>query len=878
MYRMFAHPVIDQARRAQSVARKAAVVAYWSAHTWGTVFSWCLRLALLLAACHLPTAHAELIPSERFPRASAPYWRPGANESTASAVGVIGGIDQYADGVPTTGRNTADMLDVTASPYNADNTGATDARSDIQAAVSDCIAAGSGCKGVYLPAGTYRVDSNILLDYSFNNKTMRGAGRDQTTIDQRGGAAIVIGETSDPAPPNLTPLTVVAGMTQGSTSVTTDGGDLSNLSVGQIIFFLIENDTSLPVVSVYNFDVWTNQSPMNQAVRITSKGTDTINFTPPLLADYPGTVRVVRTPFAYSANIGLEDLAVTSVNHPGETNCVRIFSTYNSWIKNCDVHHLGNYPISVGYCLRTEFRHCRINGVPNSGSNHAGLLFGGWSCLVEDNEIDNSFPIVEVNTGAAGNAFLYNFGGPTQNWTSNHAPHNNLNLMEGNSFGFHVSDGYFGSEGNLTIFRNYMHGPYGSSLRRFTRNTSEVGNIVNGAPRIGDDGWPFIAGGHGEGTAQLSMGDPWMDWYMTATLTTRTDDNNGEITLISGHLSEDDGFSGDQVIAVRWGSPPINYKGCTVTSVDPDTPPGQVAIITGGGTPLPAEGTVVTIGPGSFSSVFGASFQEQDLDVAATTIQKGNRFTEDDSYQSLGGDPIPDSYAYEASPEWWPSSLPWPPFDAAAMPYEADITGGDGVTYDDADIRKFTSASASFTLADVGRAIYGTGITLGTCIVARVDAHTVTLSQDASSAGSGRSFVVTGPGWDRIPAGYRHVYGIDPDTTPEAPVNTVAPTITGTAETGLVLTAHNGTWTGVPFPSFTYQWQTCDSSCATCDDIDGATSSTYTVQVGDLGSKIRLLVLGTNTEGDDTGTSACTATVTTGGSPSTPRLIIPLAH
>jgi len=45
-----------------------------------------------------------------------------------------------------------------------------------------------------------------------------------------------------------------------------------------------------------------------------------------------------------------------------------------------------------------------------------------------------------------------------------------------------------------------------------------------------------------------------------------------------------------------------------------------------------------------------------------------------------------------------------------------------------------------------------------------------------------------------------------------APGNTAFPTVSGTAQVGLVLTAVNGTWTGAPAPAYSYQWQRCESA------------------------------------------------------------------
>jgi hypothetical protein len=60
-----------------------------------------------------------------------------------------------------------------------------------------------------------------------------------------------------------------------------------------------------------------------------------------------------------------------------------------------------------------------------------------------------------------------------------------------------------------------------------------------------------------------------------------------------------------------------------------------------------------------------------------------------------------------------------------------------------------------------------------------------------------------------------------------APVNTVAPAVTGTATVGQTLSTTNGTWLGAPAPTFTYQWQRSGSN------IGGATSSTYVLVAAD---------------------------------------------
>lgn len=87
------------------------------------------------------------------------------------------------------------------------------------------------------------------------------------------------------------------------------------------------------------------------------------------------------------------------------------------------------------------------------------------------------------------------------------------------------------------------------------------------------------------------------------------------------------------------------------------------------------------------------------------------------------------------------------------------------------------------------------------------------------------------------------------------PVNTVIPTITGTAKSGQTLTAGNGTWTGSPTPTFTLQWQ------ADGTDISGETASTLVLGAPQIGKLITVEVTATNLAGSTTAESAATVAV-----------------
>lgn len=81
------------------------------------------------------------------------------------------------------------------------------------------------------------------------------------------------------------------------------------------------------------------------------------------------------------------------------------------------------------------------------------------------------------------------------------------------------------------------------------------------------------------------------------------------------------------------------------------------------------------------------------------------------------------------------------------------------------------------------------------------------------------------------------------------PVNTTAPSITGTPTVGQVLSSTVGTWTGNPTPTYTRQWRRGAAN------ISGANGATYTLVEADIGQTITCAVTATNSEGSDTAIS-----------------------
>ena len=128
-------------------------------------------------------------------------------------------------------------------------------------------------------------------------------------------------------------------------------------------------------------------------------------------------------------------------------------------------------------------------------------------------------------------------------------------------------------------------------------------------------------------------------------------------------------------------------------------------------------------------------------------------------------------------------------------------------------------------------------------------------------------------GNDGLDVGIRASAGGPPTGGGSAPVNTVAPSLSGTATQGDTLTTTNGTWTitgNVPTAT-TYMWFDCSTatfSMSSCTPIQpqtaptSANNPTYTLQSSDVGKYVFSQVTTTNANGQVNATSHPTGPIT----------------
>ena len=161
---------------------------------------------------------------------------------------------------------------------------------------------------------------------------------------------------------------------------------------------------------------------------------------------------------------------------------------------------------------------------------------------------------------------------------------------------------------------------------------------------------------------------------------------------------------------------------------------------------------------------------------------------------------------------------------------------------DDADINGATGSSYTVATADEGKVIK----------------VTVSFTDDAGNAETLTSAATTAV---TLTGGSTNsLEQSNQEDVQENSAATGAPTIGGTAQVGESLTASTSDISdadGVANASFTYQWLAADA------DIDGATTSSYTLVAGDVGKAIKVRVSFTDDAGNEESvTSAATAAVT----------------
>lgn len=179
-----------------------------------------------------------------------------------------------------------------------------------------------------------------------------------------------------------------------------------------------------------------------------------------------------------------------------------------------------------------------------------------------------------------------------------------------------------------------------------------------------------------------------------------------------------------------------------------------------------------------------------------------------------------------------------------------------------------TASTATASNVGTNPTVTVTGTTAGNLVLGGVHANPggYTLTADQTSlwsvqerpgSGSWGSAEYTSAGgdktltWTYSPAAARYwsMSAFEAMAAASAPVNTVAPAVTGTVQVGQTLTTTDGTWTGSP-TSYAYQWKRADNVGFTTNVTNiGTNQNTFVLTASESGKYVRCVVTATNAGG-----------------------------
>lgn len=352
--------------------------------------------------------------------------------------------------------------------------------SAILSALSSCGGSSGAHKYVKLGAGTFSINAQLLSIPSYTQ--LRGSGPTQTILNLTGnnpticsdtyGCAINLGTTGDVG---YSPLTVTAGATAGSTSMTLSS--MTGVATGN---YLIISETNAAWVSAAGGEgqcnwcdgSWTGNGnrARGQIVEITGVSGNVATISPALYTDYTNTPTVVATTMTKYASIS--DLQVFDNDSYTSSDPVDISMNRCAYcyVQNVEQNYTAGDFLHITWGYRDEVRDSYFS---NSFLHAAGccdaavnVQYKSSAFKIENNIIERGHASMMMEWGSNGGVIGYNYEmGAYHNPTtfviggvSMHGAHPQFILIEGNAMTAYYPDQVWGSSSHNTLFRNWIRG------------------------------------------------------------------------------------------------------------------------------------------------------------------------------------------------------------------------------------------------------------------------------------------------------------------------------------------------------------------------------------------------------------------------------------
>lgn len=448
-----------------------------------------LRFALLVAGY---SAFAEIIPPDRF-------------------LGFTNAMPGVAGGIPNRTTIYTNIVDA-----GADNTGITDAKGIIQAAITAC----PSNQIVYMPAGTYLLSGRLDLK---SGVSLRGAGIENTRLVlsngtysdgiylAKSGTESIYYPNNDPVQSN--DVVSISGRF-GTNIVLGPGTYLSGFTNGRIVLVDQLNDASIYNEGGIDGDDYMGRLDASRMFRqmaeiVAVSAATNLTVYPPLSWNYTNLPQVVYFPAVFTW-AGLEDFTITNACETNLTgSLIKFEQTVDCWIKNVGSHGGYTENIVLSYGLRCTITGCDIRYSAEYRYSGRGyglhIRYASTQNELSDNVLYRTRSGVIADSTGPYNVMAYNFNaggfngaaGIIHTFGLSHGGNPAWNLWEGNVGSGIVADDFHGGSAYNVVFRNYLKGwapnATATSTNYYQRAVnfwdgsiyhSVVGNVL-GSPDVG---------------------------------------------------------------------------------------------------------------------------------------------------------------------------------------------------------------------------------------------------------------------------------------------------------------------------------------------------------------------------------------------------------
>jgi len=346
-------------------------------------------------------------------------------------------------------------------------------------AIQACINNAAANTAVYVPAGTYAINSTVMLK---SNVVLRGAGPASTVFNLGSNGQFTTQNFSYGS--NLTPGVSYGSNTpgyklsgapqKGATTLTIASG---SVQPGAWISVFADNDPTLVnTTGSDGFCEWcgdnTGYRVMQQIVQVTAVSGSTLTLARPLyytLYSNP-EYRIYTFP---TQKAGFENFKAVGTSDIGANQIIFLQGCLYCWVKGVETDMTGSSSgsahVEMDFCYGNEIRDSYFHEGRSSAS---GANYGVFVNFVNsDHKIENN--IMRHNRhgfvfqgGGSGVAILYNYIDDlyTDDLTylgsarTSHGAHPYMDLIEGNVASHITADDFWGSSSHFVLFRNWMWG------------------------------------------------------------------------------------------------------------------------------------------------------------------------------------------------------------------------------------------------------------------------------------------------------------------------------------------------------------------------------------------------------------------------------------